>query len=191
LSAAGENRTPEENAKNIEWLRNLPTSGLSRRELYNRKTEVSQLPKWVKHSIELHDVDGLSWRAIANKKKRSPKTIQSWMSCPAAKKWRKALAEVIESPTETVRLKATADSKWAYNEMLRLYRACVASGDYTNARHFLAQIHELSGLKQAAQTQTAAIVQITMQGGTPISTEIVMGESSAEKVLPADIDEEA
>jgi hypothetical protein len=168
---------------------------------WDRVVVPSQLPRWVKQGIQLHDACGMTWKQVCEaiprynsktkkKEPRNPKTLSRYLSTPAAKTFRIALGEVIDDPGATAKHMVKHDAAhliWLSYQHLEICKRAGDLGEYGRTLRGLHDIAELTTVKGNAGGPT--VVQINIGNGQTFSTEIPTGESTAE-VIQAQIVEE-
>ena len=150
----------------------------------------ADLPTWVKAAIWKHDLQGKSWKQVANEIGRtSPQQLTKYVWSPGAKAYRAKLKEVIDDPSAAARFVASQDSAFWLAETYAHFEACKATGDLAEAGRTLRQMLKVAKveLPEANGGHTGpTLIQINM-GNATYTTEIPQGESLAELVLPAEI----
>lgn len=153
-----------------------------------RILQPSQLPNWVKDAILKHEIDGHSWRKIAEKKGKSLATLADWANTPGGRIMRKAVRDVVADPVATAKFLAQKDAVWVYTESVQHYRIAKEAGDHAEAGRMLRHFAEINNTKQQAGTSVTPIIQINLGQGASLSTETPMGDSTSEKIEDADFE---
>lgn len=185
MSGFAENRSEEAKAANIARLRSLPNYTTSSKHRRERILSPQQLPTWVKSAINMHEIDGHTWRQICKKKGKAEKTLATWLSCPGAKVLRKTIADVVADPVGTAKLLAQMDAVWVYRESAEHYRIAKEAGDHAEAGRMLRHFSELNNTKQSAGSSVTPVIQVNVT--TQLSTDRPTGDSSHE-VIDADVE---
>jgi hypothetical protein len=151
----------------------------------------SQLPKWVKRAIHLHDTLGLSWRRVCKHLNKNPATLAKYISTDGARELRKHIAEVADDPVTTARLIARHSAPEILYDAFEQLRIAQKSQDLAEAGRMIRWLGEITDLKPPANAAPVApmiIVNLQNNGQTIESATVIPeGESIAVKVIEAEI----
>jgi hypothetical protein len=183
-------RKPDKDAANTR-LAHLQWTGKLNLSAKERCKTPADLPIWVKKAAGMHDTLGMTWKKVCEQMKRNPNTLKEYISTEGMKQYRAAIRQVIDDPVAIARQVARHSAPGLLFELYEHLETAKLAGDMAEAGRTLRHLTDLADMAppKNGPSNGPQIIQINLGsvGGTTISAEIPMGESSAEKVVDAEI----
>ena len=171
-------RKPEENT--AEKIRDRLARVGAKQRRPEDVAEIQGLPRWVRTALVYRIVHGMTFKQVAKKFNKSPKTLSWWGRSVGAKKWIARLREIADNPVELARATLESESYQITLDRLLCLQMLKDAGEYAEADKILRDIQDRIGpFKQARQDRVQEIrpvINLTVYG------EIPMGEAHHELV---------
>ncbi len=171
--------TPEQKAEKL--------ASLQKYAIKSDRTNVSDIPRWVKVAIARKEVLGLTWAECLEDIDRSPSTLDKWLTAPAAKTFRSQLSSIVNDPVELGAMILRADVANMAIDYLGAIEAAKRAGDYKEVRLGLRDIlktHNLIKDSDIRRTGGGMTINVTLSNPTMLTAPEV---SSSYSVLEAEI----
>lgn len=136
---------------------------------HHEKTEISELPRWVKTAFVMKDVDGLTYKDVAERFGRSPKTLSKYASSPAAQKWRARIQEWADDPINVAEAYMKGNALSVTLDRIAFLEMAIQAGDYKEGDKIARDIQDRIGLtrKKSADDSTPSLTIVLPGGAEP------------------------
>ena len=182
MSEAG-NRPPEATTK---------AAILARLDKYNVKTpaertELSDLPQWVKTAAVYKEIMGASWEEAASRFKRKGSTLEKYNRSPAYQKWRESLRDVAEDPKMMAEAVLKSSALGVTVEVFAAFQAAIDANDYKETGVIGRDLLDRIGVTKKSDKNVAQAQTIVVNLGSN-SLEIPLGDSRVQSVEEGDFE---
>lgn len=133
----------------------------------NEKENVEDLPRWVKTAFIMKDLDGLTYKEIAKRFNRSPKTIKNYASSPAAKEFRSLVQDWADDPINVAEAYLKGNALSVSLDRIAFLEMAIQAGDYKEGDRIARDLQDRIGLtKKASKGDVAPSITIQLPEGT-------------------------
>lgn len=144
-----------------------------------KRTELSELPRWVKTALVMKHVDGLTYKEAAARFNRSGGTLSEYGKSPAASKWIEHLLEFVEDPVAMAKAYLSANAMSVTLDRIAFLQAAIEAGDYATGDKIAKDLQEKMGIVAKKSQEGALSVKIQLGAG---SVDVPVIEAEWEKV---------
>lgn len=160
--------------------------------IHERCLTPADLPEWAKLGIVRQGMSGRTFKAIAEEFEQPPAYLHAYAGSPGGKAFRAIVAERVaelnDNPVEKARYGASMEGPYWVLEMRLLYEAARKAGDINEMGRIARHMLKVTGVERPEDKNAApAVIIINQQPGTTLSVEKLMGESTHERVIDAEI----
>ena len=146
------------------------------------RTEIEQLPRWVKTALVMQAVDGLSYNEAAERLGKAGSTLSAYAKSPAAKKWLSGLSEFLNDPVAMAKAYLSANALTITLERMAFLEAAVAAGDYREGDKIARDLQDRIGIiAKKAESGGAINIRLSL-GGALLEGPVIEAEWSEEGV---------
>lgn len=156
------------------------------------RTNVSDLPRWVKLVIARKDIYGITWAEALEETgvNRADGTLKKWISTPAAHTYRSEISQMIGDPVRMGALIIRSDIANAALDYLGAIEAAKHAGDYREVRMGLKDLlktHNLIKDSDIRSTAGSMTINVTLGGANALIPQEITSDYS---ILEAEIVED-
>lgn len=173
LVSDAQDRKPEENTsvailKRMEKYEAIPA---------HRKTEIHQLPRWVKTALVLWAVDGMTYKEAAAKHGKTGSTLANYAKSPAAKEWLASLSDFLDDPVAMAKAYLGANAMSVTLQRFLFLEAAVDAGDYKEGDKIAKDLQDRMGVMPKKVSEGPSGMKITVNlGGGSMESPVIEAE---------------
>ena len=144
------------------------------------RTEIEQLPRWVKTALVMQAVDGLSYNEAAERLGKAGSTLAGYAKSPAAKKWLSGLSTFLNDPVAMAKAYLSANALTITLERMAFLEAAVAAGDYREGDKIARDLQDRIGIiAKKAESGGAINIRLSL-GGALLEGPVIEAEWTEE-----------
>lgn len=161
-----------------------------KRKTPDEMKEFGDLPTWVRTAAVCKYLMGMTWKDVASKVNRSPKTVQGYTSSPAFKRWKSELEEASSDPKLMAELVLRSNALGVTLEYLAAFQQAIDDSDYKETGIMARDLLDRIGVTKKSEKGPSGgmTINVTLPGGA--SLEPVMVETEYKQLESEDPDYE-